>query len=232
MPKRALISGITGQRGPDLAAVITGRYVQYGSGPVSAPKEWANFDASMTLKWERIPLLGKAYTKNACRFPENTRWGDIVRGLPVPEESCDGVFASHVLEHLTLADFHTAIENTKRILRRGGVFRLIVPDLQLAARTYLGRLDRGETGANHMFLASTMLGEEHPRGGLGSLAFRWFNTSSHRWMWDAPSLKSTLGEHGFTLVRKCEFGDSEDPMFSLVEDAGRYDSAVAIEARR
>jgi len=51
------------------------------------------------------------------------------------EESCRGVYASHVLEHLALDEFHRAIENTMRILEKGGVFRLVVPDLEWAART-------------------------------------------------------------------------------------------------
>src|ERR1700688_376097 len=79
-------------------------YVQYGCG-WSAPEGWTNFDASLTLKWERIPILGRC-TKNSRRFPPNVRSGDIVKGLPVGDESCHGVYASHVLEHLTLEEFH------------------------------------------------------------------------------------------------------------------------------
>jgi hypothetical protein len=45
-------------------------YVQYGCG-WSAPKEWVNYDASPTLKWERIPILGR-YTKE----PGQRRMGD------------------------------------------------------------------------------------------------------------------------------------------------------------
>src|ERR1700733_6668534 len=79
-------------------------YVQYGCG-WSAPKEWINFDASLTLKWERLPILGRCYTKNALPFPPNVKPGDIVKGLPIRAESCQGVYASHVLEHLALEDF-------------------------------------------------------------------------------------------------------------------------------
>ena len=57
-----------------------------------------------TLLFERIPLLGKLFTKNMARFPANVRYGDIVKGLPIREGTVDGVYASHVLEHLPLAD--------------------------------------------------------------------------------------------------------------------------------
>ncbi len=94
-------------------------YLQYGCG-WSAPKGWRNFDASPTLRFERLPLIGRLYTRNSQRFPENVEYGDIVKGLPVAEESFHGVYCSHVLEHLSLADFRTALINTWRILKGGG----------------------------------------------------------------------------------------------------------------
>src|SRR5579884_2937348 len=133
-------------------------YVQYGCG-FCAPEEWVNFDASMTLRWERLPLIGKTYTKNSQRFPSNVRYGNIVKGLPICSATCCGVFASHVLEHLSLADFHKALQNTVRILRPGGIFRLVVPDLEWAARDYLARVEAGDATANDMFLSNTGLGQ-------------------------------------------------------------------------
>ena len=77
-------------------------YVQFGCG-LSAPKEWLNFDSSLTLRFEKIPLLGKLYSKNEFRFPSNVLFGDIVKGLPkIMNNSCDGIYCSHILEHLSL----------------------------------------------------------------------------------------------------------------------------------
>jgi len=56
-------------------------YVQYGCG-FCAPKDWTNFDSSPTLRWERLPVIGKLYTKNSQRFPLGVLYGDIVKGLP------------------------------------------------------------------------------------------------------------------------------------------------------
>ena len=206
------------------------RYVQYGCG-WSAPKEWTNFDASLTLKWERIPILGR-YTKNARHFPENVRSGDIVKGLPVGNESCQGVYASHVLEHLTLEDFHEALQNTYRILQERGIFRLVVPDLEWTAREYIARMDRGDPTASAFFLSETTLGIRRKEPGLTGLMRKLFNTSTHLWMWDESSIEQALKDHGFRQVRRCRFGDCADPMFSLVEARGRFENAVAMEARR
>jgi hypothetical protein len=205
-------------------------YVQYGCG-WSAPMEWANFDASLTLKWERIPILGR-YTKNDRHFPANVRSGDIVKGLPVGQESCQGVYASHVLEHLTLEDFHEALENTHRILQRGGIFRLVVPDLEWSAREYVARLDRGDPDANAFFLNETTFGTKRREAGFTGLLRKLFNTSTHLWMWDQNSMRQALEDHHFRHIRRCSFGDCEDPMFSFVEARDRFQNAVAMEARK
>ena len=205
-------------------------YVQYGCG-LAAPKEWVNFDASLTLKWERTPLVGRLVSKNPKKFPENVKQGDIVKGLPVPTGSCHGVYASHVLEHLTLAEFYIALDNTRTVLRRGGIFRLVVPDLEWAAREYIRQLDGGNPAASLLFLERTGLGRKERTKSLRGMVYHFLKTSVHDWMWDSLSLQSALAERGFCNVRRCYFGDCEDPNFALVEDVQRFENAIAIEAR-
>ena len=92
---------------------------------------------SPTLRFERIPLIGKIYTKNKARFPDNVEYGDIVKGLPVGAGSCEAVYCSHVLEHLSLEDFRYALKNTFELLGSGGIFRLVVPDLEYSITRYI-----------------------------------------------------------------------------------------------
>jgi len=61
---------------------------------------------------------------------------DIVAPLdkiPVPSESYDLAFASHVLEHVKRAEVHNALKEWRRILKIGGKLQIIVPDLEVAA---------------------------------------------------------------------------------------------------
>src|SRR5271154_2334251 len=89
-------------------SMATLAYVQYGCG-FSAPAQWTNFDASLTLRLERVPLLGGVAAGKNGRFPSNVLYGDIVRGLPVAARSCHAIYCSHVLEHLSLNDFRAAL---------------------------------------------------------------------------------------------------------------------------
>lgn len=164
------------------------------------------------------------------RFPLNVEYGDVRKGLPVASGSCSGVYASHILEHLSLGDFHIALDETYRILRKGGFFRLVVPDLFLLAQTYVEAYLNSEADASHIFMRGSYLGHEaRPRGMTGLLRSALGN-SEHLWMWDELSLVEALHSHGFVEVRRAQFGDCEDPEFAKIEDRGRFELACAMQA--
>ena len=209
--------------------------VQYGCG-WQAPPNWLNFDSSPTLRFERLPFVGRLYTKNARRFPENVFYGDIVKGLPVPNGSVARLFASHVIEHLCYQDAQLALKRSHELLKPGGLFRLIVPDLKARAQKYISAADRNSPVAAIDFMRSTMLGREYRPRGLRAAIVETFGGSHHLWMWDEASLSAALLEQGFVNIRRCSFGDSEDPLFAEVEDRTRFIDGdfieVAIECRR
>jgi len=208
--------------------MIEGVYVQYGCG-WCAPRGWVNFDASPTLRFERIPVVGRLYTKNALRFPDNVRYGDVVRGLPIEFDSCNGIYCSHVLEHLALEDVDRALKNTFSYLRTGGTFRLVVPDLERMTRDYL---TSDSVSAAIRFMESTGLGRPvRPRGLVGFVK-SWLGNSAHLWMWDAKSMSEKLIQHGFRAVRRCSFGDAEDAKFKEVEDRDRFEGCLAMECKK
>jgi Methyltransferase domain len=208
-----------------------GNYVQYGCG-VSCPHLWVNFDASPRLWLQRLPIVGLAFQRGPVVFPKNVRYGNIVKGLPVSDGSADGVFASHILEHLSLEDCRIALRNTFRMLKSGGTFRLVVPDLASLVRFYLARVERGDPESCHWLMRVMDLGLERRQRGLKSLIIATFGNGKHCWMWDAQSLSTELERIGFVEIRRWEFGDSPDKLFNLVEEKHRIVGACALEARK
>jgi len=203
-------------------------YVQYGCGWSSPPK-WHNFDASPTLRFERIPFIGKLYTRNKARFPDNVRYGDITVGLPIADDSCEAIYCSHVLEHLSLQDFRKALLNTHRKLRAGGTFRLVLPDLNFYAARYLQ--DKSDRSAL-TFMRDTGLGvESRAKGGLSFLKF-WLGNSQHLWMWDFNGLRAELISAGFINIRRASYGDSSVMNFSAVEQLDRWTDCLGIECQK
>jgi len=201
-------------------------YVHYGC-HCCAPSEWLNFDASPTLRLERLPAIGRLVRKNSKRFPPNVLYGDIVRGLPVKDSSCDGVYCSHVLEHLALEDCRRALLNTYRMMKKGALFRMVLPDLEQCIKNYEGG-DEISFRAEE-FMKQTGLGQTKRPRGIYSLLIEAFGNSRHRWMWDLSSLRYELEKIGFQNIRRAQFGDSDDTMFKIVEQRERWRNALGID---
>jgi len=208
--------------------VMEQTYIQYGCG-FCAPERWRNFDSSPTLRFEKLPLIGGIYQRNQRRFPKNIEYGDIVKGLPVADSTCSSVYCSHVLEHLALQDFRTALCNTFRVLKPGGVFRFVVPDLAVSVQRYV---QSDDPAASIIFLKETMLGREKRPRGLVGLVTSWLGNSEHLWMWDFKALEAELQQVGFKDVRRAVMGDSGDEMFDLVEERERWRDALGINCRK
>jgi hypothetical protein len=205
------------------------QYVQYGCG-LFAPPTWTNFDASPTLRLQRLPVLGGMLTRGGPIFPPNVRYGDVVRGLPVAPASCKAVYCSHVLEHLSLEDCRTALRNTYQHLVPGGIFRFVLPDLERLARDYVAAGD--DPGASVTFMQNALLGAERRPRGAGAFLRNWLGNAAHQWMWDYKSLAAELRNAGFREVRRAQYHDSADPRFRDVEDEGRWTGQLGIECMR
>lgn len=200
-------------------------YVQYGCG-LTAPEGWLNFDASPTLRMQRLPVIGRWAAAGGTLFPPNVQYGDIVKGLPIAARSCRAVYCSHVLEHLSLSDFRAALANTRTVLAAGGIFRLVVPDLRVAAQRYVA--DPSPLAAGR-FMTETFLGITDRPHGLRGLLRSWLGHSQHLWMWDYPSLHHELAAAGFTGIRPARMRDSEEPMFTVIEEESRWVDAVGVQ---
>lgn len=64
---------------------------------------------------------------------------DIRAGLPVDSDHFDYVVAMHLLQDLPYPDVLPALCELRRVLKRGGVLRLGLPDLDRAIAAYLRR---------------------------------------------------------------------------------------------
>jgi predicted SAM-dependent methyltransferase len=66
---------------------------------------------------------------------------DLKRGIPFGDNTFDVVYHSHVLEHFFRKDALRFLRECRRVLKKGGVLRVVVPDLEGVVKTYLHALD-------------------------------------------------------------------------------------------
>ncbi|MEO0320689.1 MAG: methyltransferase domain-containing protein [Pseudomonadota bacterium] len=201
-------------------------FIQFGCG-LSAPEGWHNFDVSPRLTLERLPLMGGLMRgAGVALFPPAVRKGNIVAGLPVPPQSADGVYCSHVLEHLARADVERALNNTFAMLKPGGVFRLVVPDLGWRAERFVTERAAGRVDAADRFMSAALLGQRHAPVGAVARLRQAFGNSAHLWMYDEAQLTALLEAAGFIAIRRAVLGDVADPhlaeAFAKVEAQDRF----------
>lgn len=103
------------------------RLLNFGCGATYHP-DWTNLDAS--------PLS-----------PDVTAH-DLRRRFPFADATYDAAYGSHVLEHLEPDAASLLLRECHRILRPGGILRIVVPDLETIARLYLDSLERAASGDN------------------------------------------------------------------------------------
>lgn len=143
---------------------------------------------------------------------------DITRPLPFAPDSVDVVFLEHVFEHLSYDAALTILEGVRRVLRRGGVLRVGVPDAGRYARMYASSPDelrQVRWGRPTAMLALREVFQEH----------------GHVSAYDTETLILVLECGGFPRAQRTEAGTS-----SLLDEAPdlpeRWDETVYVEVRR
>jgi predicted SAM-dependent methyltransferase len=87
---------------------------------------------------------------------------DLRQPLPFADASFSAVYSSHVLEHFSSAFAPVFLAECRRLLKPGGVLRIVVPDLETIARLYLENLQGalagdGRAAARHEWLTLELL---------------------------------------------------------------------------
>jgi predicted SAM-dependent methyltransferase len=67
---------------------------------------------------------------------------NILRGLKFSNASFDVVYSAQFIEHLTLDEAEHVLKDVARVMKPGGIIRLVTPDLEELTRAYLTLLDQ------------------------------------------------------------------------------------------
>jgi SAM-dependent methyltransferase len=216
-----LTSDTSAQQEPSTVSDL--RVLNLGCGYQTSPR-CTNIDWSIPARLKGSPVgrrIAPLVLDGARREAYDNMTGvvlrhDLRKGIPADDSSVDVVYHSHLLEHLDREAVPGFMAEIKRVLKPGGVHRIVVPDLERDARDYVASLD----GA----LASTVTAQEHEQAVrvlieqmvrreaywtaqrrparrklenavLGDARKR---GETHQWMWDRVSLPAELVAAGFS----------------------------------
>ncbi|MGH7131743.1 MAG: class I SAM-dependent methyltransferase [Phycisphaerales bacterium] len=216
---------------------------------LTTPASWLNVDGSLNAKLARRPLLRKFLGSLGIlsRHQTDVPWAtnvfihDVRKPLPWTEGTFTAVYASHLLEHMYVADANRLLRECFRVLKPGGAIRIVVPDLWDIIDAYQQRrvttwaLPQGFHSTRGDELVGRLLMREMdpPRGGWFLRAYRAVNDfHSHKWMYDEESLHQRFKEAGFTEISRRGCFESRIEGVREVENPDRVnvDGGLCMEA--
>jgi predicted SAM-dependent methyltransferase len=163
---------------------------------------------------------------------------DATHPFGLPDDSVRYVFSEHMIEHLPVATATDMLRECRRVLQPGGTLRIATPDLERICA--LVGADRSPVADDYVrWSIRTFLpgAPDHlPAFAVNQLFRAW----GHRFLYDFASLEWVLREAGFEEVRRCEYGDSDDPFLRGLEQHGGSDEdrarvafeTMVVQARR
>lgn len=155
---------------------------------------------------------------------------DLTRPIPLPSGSATHVYANNFLEHLSYVHGERFLREAARLLRRGGVIRIVVPDIRKYAEGYVSDdisfVDEirasSEYWPDHADVPLTLL-DTIVRG---SASNGWVHCASYDW----ELLSRKLHQSGFNNVRRCSANASDDPRLRNID--GNLFACVIAEAEK
>ncbi len=194
-----------------------------GCGPNGQIENFVNIDNSKAVLLAHCLLLKKILYKlriiNKQKYEahwKGVRWMDASRCLPFRTESVSKIYTSHFLEHVPLEKGKLVLAECYRVLKNGGVIRLVLPDLLWHAKRYVTAVEKILNGDVEKYSSYA-----HDRF-LNSIYGAYLKTVryglEHCYMYDVPTILCLLRKTGFTHIRVVAFREGED------SELGQYDN--------
>lgn len=208
--------------------------INFGCG--QTPTEgWLNFDNSPSIilansafkLWlaKSLKILNKEQIENINYIKKNKIYfADASKKIPLQSHSAECIYTSHMLEHLSRKGAIFFLNESLRVLEKGGVLRVAVPDLQIPVNAYNQNND-ADAFMESILVAPPAIDTIRQKISLLFAGYR-----HHQWMYDAKSLFKLLKQVGFKEVFVCKAGETYIANPGNLNLQERHEESVYLEA--
>ncbi len=199
-------------------------------------KGWINYDNSPAVRLAQWPSLTRILHVLRILDAGNLefvvfcgvngiRYANAISRIPHASKSLDVVYSSHMIEHLDRVEAKLFLRECQRVLKPGGILRVVAPDLRVTVNDYVTK------GNADKFLLHLQLDLDKPHGLRSHISRLLLGGRNHHWMYDAKSLSGLLSECGYRSVQVLDPGQTgiaEPGTLNLHERAGE---SIYLEAK-
>jgi hypothetical protein len=142
---------------------------------------------------------------------------DFARPLPFSDNVLTAVFCEHTIEHVTKPEAFRMVVEVCRVLRPGGLFRVVTPSLEKFCRMAL----EPSSPAAVKYLAWFKGAMNSPDATITDAVNLIFYGHGHRYIFSGDELNALLRAAGFTDLRQMDPNQYGHPIFNGVDGHGK-----------
>jgi predicted SAM-dependent methyltransferase len=146
---------------------------------------------------------------------------DITKKIPLPDNSIKGIFCEHCLEHIPFDQCLNVLKNFRRVLKKEGRIRIVVPDAEL----YLDLYNKKKSGESVLFPFQTIDDNKTSMMHVNQC----FRDHGHQFAYDAETLSKLLEKAGFVDIERRSFMVGKDNTL-LIDTESRSKESLYLEA--
>lgn len=158
---------------------------------------------------------------------------DLRFPLPLASDAWKGIYAHHVVEHIGYEDARRLFKECFRVLKKGGILRIAVPDVELFLRLYTNPDEEQRKQIFTLYPPHAMapLNLKLPIEMVNHVFYD-DKFNRHQYGWDVAILSLRLHEAGFEHVKAMPAGISQDVMLAERDNMGWAAFSLYMEATK
>ena len=188
------------------------------------PRKWLGVDGGVYVLLQKVPtpvlklvskLMDTQKTYSREEYIQKIRNANVLHheldyGIPFDDNTIPAVFSSHLFEHITKKDADRLLHECFRVLKPGGIIRVVVPSLDVEVeriRNAIRSYDSGDPSSIQPWVTSNVVGYTN-------------KYANHRWMYNFPELSDALRRAGFVEITEQKFKEGRMPDVERLDTRG------------
>lgn len=152
-------------------------------------------------------------------FSDKVIFLDATKPFPIDDKMFDYIFTEHMIEHIPYRDGLFMLHECYRVLKPGGWVRIATPNMQHLINLYNG--PKNELQERYVKWVTDKYIREMNGYRECAVINNFFRNFGHQFIYDLATLQNSLETAGFSMIKQCMPGHSDDQNLHDIEGHGK-----------